>query len=244
MSRTARLVVLGTSTFILCLVVFAPASLVPILLRDLGALTLTSPAGTFWRGYGDLGVAGTPLGRVAWTFSPSMLLGGQVGFDLDLSGADVQLRGRASTSFSTARADVAGTLATRVLAGVLARYDLHIPGDLTIEQLDIAAPYAARVPDVRGNLAWSGGNVAYRLSGRDHRVALPKLVGFIDSSAGGPSITVHQVDDKTPLLIGRIAQDGLATIGITKQFTQLLGEPWPGGEPDHAVVLEVGEKLF
>jgi hypothetical protein len=47
-----------------------------------------------------------------------------------------------------------------------------------------------------------------------------------------------------PLMLGKVAQDGMATVGITKQFTKMLGEPWPGGEPDHAVVLEVGEKLF
>jgi glycine cleavage system H lipoate-binding protein len=45
-------------------------------------------------------------------------------------------------------------------------------------------------------------------------------------------------------MLAKVAQDGMATVGITKQFTKMLGEPWPGGEPDHAVVLEVGEKLF
>jgi hypothetical protein len=239
-----RVGLIGASTFILCLVIFAPASLVRLLLRDAGPLTLTSPAGTLWQGSGDLGLAGTQLGRLSWSFAPATLLRAQLGFDLALNGARAQLHGRATTSVATAHADVAGTLDTELLAGVLQRYDLHIPGGLTIEQLDITSAYASRLPNVHGDLTWSGGNVAYRLSGRDHRVALPKLVGLIDSSAGEPSMTVHQVDDKTPLMLARIAQDGMATIGITKQFTILLGEPWPGGEPDHAVVLEVGEKLF
>jgi hypothetical protein len=70
------------------------------------------------------------------------------------------------------------------------------------------------------------------------------LVGFLDSSSGQPEMSVYQSNDETPLMLARISRDGLATIGITKQFTKLLGEPWPGNEPDHAVVLEVGEKLF
>ncbi len=244
MTRVSRLSLIGAATFILCLVVFAPASLVRLLLHDAGPLTLTSPAGTLWRGSGDLGLAGTQLGRLSWSFAPSTLLRAQLGFDLDLNGARAVLHGRAAAALRAVHANLAGTLDTALLAGVLQRYDLHIPGSLTIEQLDITAPFAAKVPNVRGDLTWSGGDVAYRLSGHDHRVALPKLVGFIDSSAGQPEMTVYQVDDKTPLLLARIAQDGMATIGITKQFTILLGEPWPGGEPDHAVVLEVGEKLF
>jgi hypothetical protein len=130
------------------------------------------------------------------------------------------------------------------LTDVFSRYDIRIPGSIAVEHLDLTAAYGARLPDVRGELKWSGGDVSYRLSGRDHRVALPPLVGFIDSSSSQPEISVYQVDDKMPLMLGKVAQDGMATVGITKQFTKMLGEPWPGGEPDHAVVLEVGEKLF
>ncbi len=132
----------------------------------------------------------------------------------------------------------------RCCATLLARYDLQIPGTIAVEHLDLTAAYGARLPQVRGELKWSGGDVGYRLSGRDHRVTLPPLVGFIDSSSGQPEISVYQVDDKMPLMLAKVAQDGMATVGITKQFTKMLGEPWPGGEPDHAVVLEVGEKLF
>jgi hypothetical protein len=57
-------------------------------------------------------------------------------------------------------------------------------------------------------------------------------------------MTVYAVDDPTPLLLAHVQPDGLASIGITKQFTKLIGQPWVGGEEDHAVVLEVSEKLF
>jgi hypothetical protein len=57
-------------------------------------------------------------------------------------------------------------------------------------------------------------------------------------------MTVYAVDDSTPLLLAHVTQDGMASLGITKQFTKRVGQPWVGGEPDHAVVLEVAEDLF
>jgi hypothetical protein len=244
MSRTTRLVLIGITTFIVCLAAFAPASLVRYLLRDAAPLTLAGEAGSIWRGSGNLAFGGTPLGRITWSFAPSTLLSGRLGFDFDIDDVRLQLSGRATASPSTARAEVAGSIDMSMLSATLARYDIQIPGTLTVEHLDIAAAYGARLPQLHGNVKWSGGKVAYRLSGRNHRIELPPLVGFLDSATGEPEMTVYQIDAKMPLLLARVTQDGLATIGITKQFTKLLGEPWPGGEPDHAVVLEVGEKLF
>ena len=244
MQRPSRLVLIGIATFIVCLGVFAPASLVRIALRDAPQITLASPTGTLWRGFGELGIAGTQLGRVTWSFAPSALLNGDLGFDITVSGEHIELGGRTTASFRTAHAMLDGKLDTALLNDLFSRYDIRIPGTIAVEHLDLAATYGARLPDVRGELKWSGGEVSYRLSGRDHRVALPPLVGFIDSSSSQPEISVYQVDDKMPLMLAKVARDGMATVGITKQFTKMLGEPWPGGEPDHAVVLEVGEKLF
>jgi len=242
--RRTRLVLIGIATFIVCLGVFAPASLVRLALRDAPQVTLAGPTGTLWRGSGDLGMAGTQLGRVTWSFAPSALLNGDVGFDVSVTGEHIELGGRTTASFRTGHASLDGTLDTALLNDVFSRYDMRIPGRIAVEHLDLTAAYGARLPDVRGELKWSGGDVSYRLSGLDHRVTLPPLIGFIDSSSSQPEISVYQVDDKMPLMLGKVGADGMATVGITKQFTKMLGQPWPGGEPDHAVVLEVGEKLF
>lgn len=244
MSRFLRLTLIGVATFIVCIAVFAPASLVRYLIKDGGPVALVGPTGTIWRGSGDLAIAGTPIGRVNWSFAPSMLLTGDLGFDVEVRGDKVDLTGRAGASAKSGHAEFKGQFDTALLSQTLARYDIHLPGTVTVDHVDLSAAYGARLPQIRGELKWSGGDVGYRLSGRDHAVALPPLVGFIDSSSGQPEISVYQVDDKMPLMLAKISQDGLASVGITKQFTKMLGEPWPGGEPDHAVVLEVGEKLF
>jgi hypothetical protein len=86
--------------------------------------------------------------------------------------------------------------------------------------------------------------VRFRLNDVEQQAQLPALVGFVDSSAGHPEISVYATNDETPLILARIAQDGWVTIGITKRFTELTGQPWHGDQPDHAVVVEVQEKLF
>lgn len=244
MSRTTRLILIGVGTFVLCAIVFAPASLVRFVIPNGGLLTIAAPTGTLWRGSGDLGVAGSPIGAINWSFAPAALLGANLGYDLSVRGEHVDLSGRASAGFTAARAELGGTFDTALLADLLTRYDIRLPGSIAVESLDVSGAYRGRLPQARGELKWSGGAVDYALSGREHHVTLPPLVGFLDSSSGQPEISVYQVNDKMPLLLARITQDGLATVGITKQFTKMLGDPWPGSEPDHAVVLEVGEKLF
>jgi Type II secretion system (T2SS), protein N len=244
MSRTSRLSLIGVATFAVCLIALAPASLVTLLLRDAHPLSLATPTGTFWRGSGELAYAGMALGRLRWSFAPLLVLSGQVGFDITLDGRLLKMTGRAGSSAGAANAQLQGEVDAALLAEPLARYDITLPGSLTVRHIELTYAYGRRLPAVRGDLKWSGGAVSYRLAGRDHRIALPVLVGFLDSSSGQPEMTVYQADDKTPLMLARVTEDGLATVGITKQFTKLLGEPWPGSEPDHAVVLEVGEKLF
>ena len=244
MARSGRLVLIGIVTFAICLIAFAPASLVRVMMRDSAPLALTTPTGTLWRGAGDLSFAGTPLGRIGWSFAPTLLLSGEVGFDVTLHGPNAAIQGRAGASPGALHAQLAGKLDSALFSDLLGRYDIHLPGSLTLKDVELTLPHSARLPNVRGDATWSGGTVDYRLSGRAHRVTLPMLVGFLDSSSGQPEMSVYQANDETPLMLARISRDGLATIGITKQFTKLLGEPWPGNEPDHAVVLEVGEKLF
>ena len=86
MSRFLRLTLIGVATFIVCIAVFAPASLVRYLIKDGGPVALVGPTGTIWRGSGDLAIAGTPIGRVNWSFAPSMLLTGDLGFDVEVRG--------------------------------------------------------------------------------------------------------------------------------------------------------------
>ena len=244
MARTAKLTLIGLATFVVCLIALAPASLLRVALAQAQPLTLLAPTGTLWRGSGQLAFSQLPLGRVQWSFAPTLLLQGRVGYAIDLTADQLSLSGRASVSPSTTYAHLTGTFDSAVLRELLQRYDILISGTFDLQQVEIEHAHGSRLPRLRGELNWSGGPVNYRLSGRDFSATLPPLVGFIDSSSGQPEMSVYQRASETPLLLARADQDGIVTVGITKQFTKLLGQPWPGSEPDHAVVLEVGEKLF
>jgi hypothetical protein len=100
------------------------------------------------------------------------------------------------------------------------------------------------LPNLKGELSWTGATVSYRLGQITNHVVLPALTGFVYSSTGQPEMTAYEAAHDTPLLLSRVAADGWVTIGITKRFTQLLGQPWTGSDADHAVVLEVQEQLF
>ncbi len=244
MTRRLKLSVIGIGTFLACLLVLAPASLLRLAFVDAEPLALIAPSGTLWRGSGTLAFGSASLGRINWSFAPGLLLQGRAGYAIELSGGPLALDGQVSVSPGATYAEFEGDLDTATLQPLLSRYDIDVGGTMALHQVEVRHQHGSRLPAVRGELSWPGGPIHYRLSGRDFSVTLPALVGFVDSSTGQPEMSVYQPTDETPLLLARAGQDGIVTVGITKQFTKLLGEPWPGSEPDHAVVLEVGEKLF
>ena len=136
----------------------------------------------------------------------------------------------------------------------LAIYDISPSGDLDVSNFDITnlrlnerMDWPAQI-DVDGEVRWEGGPVRYRLAGQSFDIVLPPMLGRIESpqegkDPGWPRLRVTNEEDGSLMMTGRLTPTGSAAIGITKGFTRLAGQPWPGSEPDHAVVLEVEEQL-
>jgi hypothetical protein len=239
-----RLTLAGIVAFVVSVLAFAPASLVRPLLERVPGLVPTGLDGTIWRGRAHLLLRGTDLGDVRFAFSPADLLRLRLGYRVELNGSATDIAARVSAGWSGWTLVADGTIDLALLRAELARYDLVIPGVLTLAGLELDARYGATLPNARGEARWDGGTVRYTLGGRTSESALPPLTGFVDSTAGHPQMTVYATDDATPLLLARVTADGMASVGITKQFTKRVGQPWPGGDEDHAVVLEVSEDLF
>ena len=100
-----------------------------------------------------------------------------------------------------------------------------------------------RPDDARGTVGWSGGSVRYLLSQRRRTVELPALEAQL-RFADGLAATVFAAGNSTPLLEAELLDSGFVRIGITKLMTKMLNDPWPGGGPDHEVVLAVEEKIL
>ncbi len=243
MSRRASIAI-GALAFLASAIVFAPASLLRGAVDRLDGIAVTELEGTLWHGHAQLAVLGQPVGRLEFRWRASALLDARLGYDVVLSGDHGHLDGVARAGASGWDAAIDGTLAMAVAARQLARYELEVPGILSLHDVEIAGPWDRPLPRLAGELEWGGGQVGYVLAGHRHRADLPPLTGYLDASAGYPVLTVYTAGDPTPLMFGKIAADGVASVGITKQFTKMVGQPWVSSEPDHAVVLEVGEKLF
>jgi hypothetical protein len=237
--------VFGALVFIAFLVAFAPASLVTaVLAPQLPEFATTETRGTVWSGSTRLSWHGAPLGRMHWRFRPAGLLTAHASYDTWLAQDQDRLDARVDARFTRLDVSAAGELAAGRLDPVFRPYDLFIPGTFRLDGLTAGRAHRAQLPDLRGELHWSGGQTRYRLGDAEHVANLPPMVGFIDTVAGQPELAVYAVDDETPLILARLAADGWLTIGITKRFTQLTAQPWHGDQPEHAVVVEVQEKLF
>lgn len=244
MTKRFRYTLIGVATFIACLVLFAPPAPISSALQRIPGVLVGQPSGSLWRGAVDVAYRGRELGRLSWSYRPQELLRLRIGFSYSLQDSTHAFTGVGSASSNSANATISGKMSATLLTGLLARYDISIAGDFDIlETIELVAPRDG-MPRATGKIRWSGGTVAYRLGTMSRRVTLPQLVAYLESPATGPSATVYAEGDDTPLLLASVQRDGWVSIGITVRFLDLVGQPWSGSQPPHAVIMEVQEKLF
>ncbi len=237
-----KAIVLGVLIFLVVIVARAPASLITTALPTQAPAQLVNLDGTLWQGAGDLLVEGVAIGRLDWQIQPVTFLQGRVGYDLGLSGSELSLEGEASTGFTGSEAALNGSVGAAFVNRWLAPYYINLAGTFTIDHLTTTLSGTGPLPEqLDGRLSWDGGPVSYRLSGKMHSSALPPMRAELGP---GAEAVAFAEGEATPLLTAELKADGFAKIGVTKYLTRLLGQPWPGGDPDHAVVLEVEEQVF
>ena len=238
----AKAIALGALIFLVVIVARAPASLITTALPAQAPTQLVNLDGTLWRGAGDLLVEGAAIGRLDWQIQPVTFLQGRIGYDLGLAGDGLMLDGEASAGFTGSEAALTGQVAAAFVNRWLAPYYINLAGTFTIDDLTTTMTGSGPIPaQLAGQLRWDGGPVTYRLSGNMHSSALPPMRAELGP---GPEAVAFAQGEATPLLTAELKADGFAKIGVTKYLTRLLGQPWPGGDPDHAVVLEVEEQVF
>ncbi|MCZ6709903.1 MAG: type II secretion system protein N [Gammaproteobacteria bacterium] len=236
-----RTILWGVLLFLGFAVAFAPAGLLRVALDQIDGVTLTDPTGTIWHGRGQILLQGNSLGRLDWDIHPSGLLTGALSFDFELVDPGHTLTGLASLGISrTFALQVSGRMSADLVNRFLAPYDMMISGELSLTDAALTLSGGA-AKSAGGSIAWSGGRVRYTLSGRTLTSELPPMVAYLGERA---EATVFEQNGQTPLIRAELMENGFAKIGITKLLTKLLDNPWPGANPDHAVVLEVEEQIF
>lgn len=230
-------------------IVFAPAALLRRALPPEGPVGLTAPSGTIWNGSGDLLVSGRSVGRLAWQIRPVTILQGALGYHLALTGPAQAIEAELALRPSGFTATLDGTADAAWVNGWIGQYDINLSGRFAFESLQFDAPYALNrsaepspAPGTStGRLTWSGGPVAYRLTGQDFAGTLPPLEARFGDAL---ETVVFAVGNPTPLLRAQLLANGFARVGMTRLLPKLLNNPWPGAGPDHEVVLEVEEQVL
>ncbi len=233
---------LGFVLFIGFVVAFAPAGLLRRATDNLPGLDLTQPSGTIWHGAGQIIVDGRLIGTVRWAFQPLSILRLAPAYNLELEGEGLDLIGTIEATTDGTHLEVAGRAEANLFNQYFSTYDLVLSGALSISTLT-ATLAGGKITHMDGEARWSGGPVRYVLSGRLAATELPPLVAFIKTNQM-PTADIFAEGGQTPLMHVQILESGFVKIGVTKSLTKMLNNPWPGGDPDHAVVLEVEEKIF
>ncbi|XOV82074.1 MAG: type II secretion system protein N [bacterium] len=241
-----KYILAGLLVFLLAAIIVAPAGILDRLVSQTDSAELTHSRGSLWRGQADLLVDNTHLGQVNWDFNMSSLFRLQPTYAWDLTQSHWQLSGLAGTSLSEVAVDLTGEIDADGVNQWLGSYDITTGGHFEILPTRIQLPHNSRLPsNLTGQINWSGGPVRYTLSGLLSEANLPPLVAYLDMNASNePQATVFASQDQTPLLIATLSANGYAKVGISKRFTQLLNNPWPGTDPDHHIVIQVEEKIF
>ena len=238
--RYVRPLIIGGLVFLLLLILRAPAGLIHLFLPADSPAALLNLNGTVWNGAGDLLAGSTPIGRLAWSLRPVSLLRATIRYDAALTGQGVDLRGNLAAGFGATRAEVAGSVKAAFVNQWLEPYDIELSGNF--ELIETTADITnGQLTALSGTLNWDGGPLRYSLSGNLHNSVLPPMTADLGP---GPEAVAYATGESTPLLLGALKADGYARIGVTKYLTRILGQSWPGGDPDHAVVLEVEEQVF
>lgn len=235
---------IGVLALAACIVYMAPATLLQAALRPDGPVQLTQVRGRMWDGTAAVDYRGHPLGSLDWQFDAAGILGGDANFDWRLASAGHALSGRVRVGLSVLHCTAAGTVRGTTMRRILAPYWIETTGDIGIERINANVTYGLHLKDLVGEVSWSGGEVRYRLAGEHYRMDLPPLAGVFESVDAQPTLTVFAQGIDAPILHVRLGADGWLTIGVTKKLTEMAGFPWPGNEPDHAIVIDVSERLF
>lgn len=235
-----RALIVGGLIFLSLIIIRLPAGLISWFLPEQGPVSVLNLAGTVWTGTGEVLAEGRSMGRLHWQFSPVTILKGAVGYDFQLSGSGIDLSGRAHSGFTRTRVELSGLVTAPFVNQWLAPYQIELSGQFQVT--DVTATLQGQILEaLAGQIHWDGGPIRYTLSGILHTSALPAVIANLGP---GAEAVANAVGEPTPLLTAALQTDGYARFGVTKYLTRLLGEPWPGGDPDHAVVLEVEEQVF
>ncbi len=239
-----RALVIGALLIIGVLVFNAPATVLRQVFAQAPGVDLVKTNGTLWNGAGEVIVDGRSLGALTWRIRPAKLISLDLVYDVSLTDTDLGLGGELRGHPGGFAADLTGNITNAAINRFLAPYQITLAGDVAVEKLIFAASNKQRIEQLDGTLRWQGGNVSYPESTGMQFAVLPPFVAVLEQAEGQATANVFEQGSSTPLLQFSTLPGGAYRLGVTKRMTRLVGRPWRGSDPDHAVVLELEEQFL
>ncbi|MEE3279541.1 MAG: type II secretion system protein N [Pseudomonadota bacterium] len=244
MLKSRQLVLLGLVFFLSFFVIFQPSSSIRLVTNRLPAIDVSATRGSVWNGSGRLHVSEFYAGSLRWSVDPIQLVLGKLAIEWVLEDQTHSFDGSAMIRFGGMALSFDGSVEAETINRILGPYEMNLTGALHLKSIKATVDRNEGQVKIQGNMRWDGGTARYRMSNQRFVRELPALLGELQMAEGIPLMTVRTETDDTPLLQAKLDNDGWIHIGITKRFTQLIGQPWRGVESDHAIVMEVSEKLL
>ena len=226
-----------------------PASLVTRFLESSPhiPITLLNTSGTLWDGSGRVSNNAIREVNISWSIPifDILLLSPSVIWKLDVN--DSVLQGKSSISDKKINTDLSGTIGSVFLNRIFSEYDVRLDGSLRVEGLSMTTDpsNSFSINQLEGLAIWAGGEVTYMLAKSPVTIMSPvfelelfnKKPSIIEARLNSPSYSF-------PLLLASLTEKGNLNVKVTKAFTEIFGNKWPGQDSEENIVLELEEYIF
>lgn len=233
-------------TFLVFMLVFAPAATLWVMARDDVArqvpdLSVLTVDGTVWSGRADIRYREFPPGTLTWDLSAASLLALTADVDGRLVGEGHDVTVDAVATRTDANFVVQGTIDNAFVNPLSGRYGLTFPGELQLIDIAIASDHHW-LTAADGQINWSGGRVTFASPNGPQSVVLPPLTGQL--SLVENNLVLELYDDTNILLSLSLAQSGWVKVDLMGHLLKTADLPFPASANPDAVILVREEKLF
>ncbi len=235
---------------ILCFfIIRAPASLIERIVNNKpqSLVKFSNPSGTLWQGSGIIKIHNSQGFNLTWSIPLSDLIKLSPKVLWRIEEVGLKLDGESTLLDREIATSIQGQINSDQLNKVFRPYDVLLDGDLLIRTISFTNEISEEflITSLQGILDWTGGPVSYVLSKTDITMMTPALqLNLSDQPSGVIHATLDSPKHDYPLLIARLSPKGMLNTQVSKAFTKLLGNEWPGRASDEQVVLELEERIF
>ena len=226
-----------------------PASLVTRFLEGNPQIpfNLSNTSGTLWDGNGSIKANAFREASISWSVPilDILLLSPSVIWKVDIDNSILQ--GKSSISGANIITNTSGTVGSTLLNRIFSEYDIILDGSLSVENLYVVNDRNEKfsINQLDGLLTWTGGEITYMLAQSPVTVMSP----VFELELFNKTPTISQARLKTssynfPLLLASLSERGNLNLKVTKAFTKIFGNEWPGSDSEEQIVLELEEYIF